>query len=66
MYGPGLFVPLTDPNGNGLYEGVTTVDRLGPRLVPPGVEPLQFGVRIVQGTGTLLMAAGLLARRATR
>ena len=52
--GPGLFVPLTDPEGDGLYEGVTTVDRFGPgpRPVPPGVEPLEFGVRIVQGTGT--------------
>jgi len=52
--GPGLFVPLTDPDGNGLYTGGTSVDRFGPgpRPVPPGAEPLSFPVRIVQGTGT--------------
>ena len=52
--GPGLFVPLTDPDGDGLYAGSTSVDRFGPgpRPVPPGVEPLSFPVRIVQGTGT--------------
>lgn len=51
--GPGLFVPLTDSDGDGLYDGTTTVDRFGPgpRPVPPGVEPLEFGVRMVQGTG---------------
>jgi len=52
--GPGLFVPLTDPDGDGLYACSTSVDRYGPgpRTVPPGVEPLSFPVRIVQGTGT--------------
>ena len=52
--GPGSFVPLTDPDGDGLYTGTTRVNRFGPgpRPVPPGVEPLSFGVRIVQGTGT--------------
>ena len=52
--GPGAFVPLTDPDGDGIYTGVTTVNRFGPgpRPVPAGVEPLSFGVRIVQGTGT--------------
>lgn len=52
--GPGLFVPLTDPDGDGLYTGSTSVDRFGPgpRPVPPGVEPLAFPVLIVQGTGT--------------
>ncbi len=52
--GPGLFVPLTDPDGDGLYTGSTTVDRFGPgpRPVPPGTEPLAFPVRIVQGAGT--------------
>ena len=51
--GPGLFVPLADPDGDGLYTGSTTVDRFGPgpRPVPPGVEPLSFPVLIVQGTG---------------
>ena len=36
--GPGLFVPLTDPDGDGLYAGSTSVDRYGPgpRPVPPG------------------------------
>lgn len=52
--GPGLFVPLTDPDGDGIYTGNTSVDRFGPgpRPVPPGVEPLAFPVSIVQGTGT--------------
>lgn len=51
--GPGLFVPLTDPDGDGLFTGSTTVDRFGPgpRPVPPGVEPLAFPVSIVQGAG---------------
>jgi hypothetical protein len=58
--GPGLFVPLTDPDGDGLYAGSTSVDRYGPgpRPVPPGVEPLSFPVRIVQGTGTQGQIAG--------
>ena len=52
--GPGTFVPLTDPDGDGVYTGATTTPRFGPgpRPVPPGVEPLSFGVQIVQGTGT--------------
>ena len=52
--GPGAFVPLTDPDDDGLYTGTTTAPRFGPgpRPVPPGVEPLSFGVGIVQGTGT--------------
>ncbi len=52
--GPGTFVPLTDPDGDGIYTGATTTPRFGPgpRPVPPGVEPLSFGVQIVQGTGT--------------
>ena len=51
--GPGLFVALADPDGDGLYTGSTSVDRFGPgpRPVPPGVEPLAFPVSIVQGTG---------------
>lgn len=52
--GPGSFTPLTDPDGDGVYTGTTTTPRFGPgpRPVPPGIEPLSFGVRIVQGTGT--------------
>lgn len=52
--GPGTFVPLTDPDGDGIYTGATTTPRFGPgpRPVPPDVEPLSFGVQIVQGTGT--------------
>ena len=48
--GPGLYVPLTDPDGDRLYTGTTTVDRFGPgpRPVPPGVEPVSLPVRIVQ------------------
>ena len=48
--GPGLYVPLTDPDKDGLYTGSTTVDRFGPgpRPVPPGVEPVSLPVRIVQ------------------
>jgi hypothetical protein len=48
--GPGLFVPLADPDGDRVYTGSTTVDRFGPgpRPVPPGVEPVSLPVRIVQ------------------
>ena len=48
--GPGLFVPLADPDGDRVYTGSTTVDRFGPgpRPVPPGVEPISLPVRIVQ------------------
>ena len=48
--GPGLFVPLTDPDGDRVYTGSTIVDRFGPgpRPVPPGVEPVSFPVRILQ------------------
>ena len=50
--GPGTFVPLTDPDGDGVYTGATTTPRFGPgpRPVPPGVEPLSFGLQIVQST----------------
>ena len=48
--GPGLYVPLTDPDDDGVYIGSTIVDRFGPgpRPVPPGVEPVAFPVQIVQ------------------
>ena len=51
--GPGIFVPLTDPDGDGVYTGSTTIpDRFPPGLrpLPPDAEPLQFPVRIVQVT----------------
>jgi LPXTG-motif cell wall-anchored protein len=50
--GPGRYVPLADPEDDGVYTGSTTVDRFGPgpRPVPPGVEPVSFPVKIVQGT----------------
>ena len=50
--GPGRYVPLTDPDDDGVYTGSTIVDRFGPgpRPVPPGVEPVSFPVKIVQGT----------------
>ena len=59
--GPGIFVPLTDPDGDGVYTGSTTIrDRFPPGLrpLPPDAEPLEFPVRIVQGTGTNLNAEG--------
>ena len=51
--GPGSFVPLLDPDGDGTYTGATVVDRFGPGPGPAaGAEPLSFPVQIVQGTGT--------------
>ncbi len=52
--GPGSYTPLLDPDGDGVYTGATLVNRFGPgpRPVPAGVEPLSFGVQIVQSTGT--------------
>lgn len=53
--GPGEYVPLDDPDGDGLYAGSTTLEdrfRPGPRPVPPGTEPKAYAVRIVRGTGT--------------
>ena len=53
--GPGIFVPLADPEGDGVYTGSTTIsDRFPPGLrpLPPDAEPLEFPVRIVRGTGT--------------
>ncbi len=48
--GPGLYVPLTDPDKDRVYTGSTTVDRFGPgpRPVPPGTEPVSLPVQIVQ------------------
>ena len=50
--GPGRYVPLADPDDDGIYTGSTIVDRFGPgpRPVPPGVEPVSLPVKIVQGT----------------
>ena len=59
--GPGIFVPLEDPDGDGVYTGSTTIDDRFPpglRPLPPDAEPLQFPVRIVQGTGTNPNAEG--------
>ena len=59
--GPGIFVPLTDPDGDGVYTGTTTIpDRFPPGLrpLPPDAQPLAFPVRIVQGTGTNPNAEG--------
>ncbi len=59
--GPGIFVPLADPDGDGVYAGSTTIpDRFPPGLrpLPPDAEPLEFPVRIVQGTGTNPNAEG--------
>ncbi len=59
--GPGIFVPLKDPDGDGVYTGSTAIrDRFPPGLrpLPPDAEPLAFPVRIVQGTGTNSNAEG--------
>lgn len=47
--GPGLYVPLTDPDEDRVYTGSTTVDRFGPgpRPVPEGTEPVSLPVQIV-------------------
>ncbi len=61
--GPGIFVPLTDPDGDGVYAGSTTIrDRFPPGLrpLPPDAQPLEFPIRIVQGTGTNANAEGKL------
>lgn len=59
--GPGIFVPLTDPDDDGVYTGSTTIrDRFPPGLrpLPPDAEPLEFPIRIIQGTGTNSNAEG--------
>jgi hypothetical protein len=60
--GPGLFVPLADPDGDGLYAGSTSVDRFGPgpRPVPPGTEPVSLPVRITQGKDAAIKDFGLV------
>lgn len=49
----GIRVPLTDPDGDGVYTGSTTLDRFGPgpRPVPPGTEPVSLPVQIAQESG---------------
>jgi hypothetical protein len=49
----GIRVPLTDPEGDGIYTGSTTLDRFGPgpRPVPPGTEPVSLPVQIAQESG---------------
>ena len=48
--GPGLYVPLTDPDKDRVYTGSTTVDRFGPgpRPMPEGTEPVSLPVQIAQ------------------
>jgi hypothetical protein len=48
------YVPLTDPDGDGLYTGSTTASRFPPgtRPLPPDTEPVSLPIQIVQGTGT--------------
>ncbi len=49
----GITVPLTDPDGDGVYTGSTTLDRFGPgpRPVPPGTEPVSLPVQIARESG---------------
>jgi hypothetical protein len=49
----GISVPLTDPDGDGVYTGSTSLDRFGPgpRPVPPGTEPVSLPVQIAQENG---------------
>ena len=49
----GIRVPLTDPDGDGIYTGGTSLDRFGPgpRPVPPNTEPVSLPVQIVQESG---------------
>ena len=46
----GIRVPLTDPDGDGVYTGSTTLDRFGPgpRPVPPGTEPVSLPIQIAR------------------
>jgi LPXTG-motif cell wall-anchored protein len=47
-----ISVPLTDPDGDGLYTGSLDVPRFAPGpLPPPGAEPVSLPVRIVQADG---------------
>ncbi|CAA9453148.1 MAG: hypothetical protein AVDCRST_MAG78-3657 [uncultured Rubrobacteraceae bacterium] len=53
--GEGLrYVPLADPDGDGLYTGSTSLSRFPPgtRPLPPDAAPVSLPVRVVQGTGT--------------
>jgi len=44
-----ISVPLTDPDGDGVYTGSTNVPRFPPGPVPPdGAEPVSLPVQIVQ------------------
>lgn len=58
--GPGLFVPLTDPDGDGLYTGSATLPKFppGPLPVPPDIEPVSLPLQIVQGPSTGATALG--------
>ena len=46
----GIRVSLTDPDGDGIYTGSTTLDRFGPgpRPVPPSTEPVSLPIQIAQ------------------
>ena len=53
--GEGLrYVPLMDPDEDGVYTGSTPVARFAPgtRPLPPDTEPVSLPIQIVQGTGT--------------
>ncbi len=53
-------VPLTDPDGDGLYTGSATLPKFppGPLPVPPDIEPVSLPLQIVQGPSTGATALG--------
>ncbi len=44
----GIRAPLTDPDGDGVYTGSTTVPKFPPGPAPPDTEPVSLPVQIVQ------------------
>ena len=46
-----ISVPLTDPDGDGVFTGSLDVPRFPPGPVPPNAEPVSLPVQIVQANG---------------
>ena len=55
-------VALADPDGDGVYNGSTTINRFGPgpRPVPAGTEPVSLPIKILQGDGTVIKDFGVV------